>query len=238
MSVILRKHNRFKNKKFLAITISTISSIGIYLSFYFGFNYNSTFYSFSLIFIFLIYFSILYIKKINISIKNENATLLIFKKLDDDYTIFFDTKLLPRKKNDEIFSIILHKKGIFIVSSNEYCGFIRGNEADSELKISKKYYTNDDFSHNISNSCNTVISYCNKVNKILKNRQVRIKCSGVILFNNITANVNIKTNSIKIFSAKTNGGYDFVNYIHDFENTIQLSDKQYQRTYKSLKKLL
>lgn len=158
-------------------------------------------------------------------IKGENRTISIVEKLPDGYEAFTSIPVEYDNKKAELDIVVVGKNGIFIIEVKNHNGTIVGSYDDYNFTQHKVGQKGGEYTSSMNNPIKQVKKETWILSNILKSKQVNAWIQGVVFFSNPSTTVNIQTDHIPVFDAKS-GVDDLIEYLIDYEPKKQLNEGQ------------
>lgn len=153
----------------------------------------------------------------------EKQIIKILKRLPKEYIILNDLLLRNGSQTSQIDHLVLCKKGIFVIETKNYGGYISGNESD-KMWIQKMGRKKTEF-------LNPIIQNEGHINAIIQNLNInnKIPIISVVVFNsrgdicNVISHTPVKSSN-ELFS-----------FLLKYDTNVLLSENKVQDIYLALK---
>lgn len=159
-------------------------------------------------------------------LEGEKKSSKLLKKLPNPYYVIPGPRIQVDGQESEMDHIIIGPNGIFVMETKNYNGRIVGSEKDNNLTQYKVGRGGGRYTKTFYNPIKQVNTHVYRLSKLLKKYGYGQWVQGMVLFTNLKAEVNIKSNSIPVFNVKENGTKKVLNYITKYKSKANLDSKR------------
>ncbi|GGE73321.1 nuclease-related domain-containing protein [Priestia taiwanensis] len=169
-------------------------------------------------------------KILRAGVEGEQKTTKLLASLSKQYKVVGDTTVTINGKSSQLDHVVIGPAGVFVIETKNVSGKIIGQVADNDWSQKKIDYKGKPYTKTLYNPLKQVGTHVERVYALLKQANISIPVKGIVYFVHKDAEINMRSNEVKIFSARKREEQALLQYVqrtHGKAMTSQEVEKVY-----------